>query len=73
MSKKARAVIGIAFAELLLAGIWLYLANLGASHPERVAPEFQRTVGSTMGTAMGALLGLGFVLFLIAAKRDRQG
>jgi hypothetical protein len=39
MSKKARAVIGIAFAELLLAGVWVYLANLGASHPERVAPR----------------------------------
>ncbi|MEP7131260.1 MAG: hypothetical protein ABI770_09045 [Sphingomicrobium sp.] len=73
MSKKARAVIGIGLAELLLAGPWFYLANSGANHPERVAPGFQRTVGSTMGAAMGALLGLGLVLFLIAARRDRQG
>jgi hypothetical protein len=73
MSKKARALIGIAFAELLLAAIWLYLASLGASHPERVAPGFQRTIGSTMGAAMGAFLGLGLVLFLVAAKRDKQG
>jgi hypothetical protein len=65
-------VIGIGLAELLLAGVWFYLANLGASHPERVAPGFQRTVGSTMGAAMGALLGLGLLLFLIAAKRDRR-
>jgi hypothetical protein len=72
MSNKARALIGIVFAELLLAGVWVYLASLGASHPERVAPGFERTVGSTMGAAMGALLGLGFVLFVIAAKRDRE-
>jgi hypothetical protein len=73
MSNKARALLGIAFAELLLAAVWVYLANLGASRPERVAPGFQRTVGSTMGAAMGAFLGLGLVLFLIAAKRDKRG
>ena len=73
MSKKARTVIAIVLVELLLAGIWFYLASLGASHPERVAPGFQRTVGSTMGAAMGAFLGLGFILFMIAAKRDREG
>jgi hypothetical protein len=26
-----------------------------------------------MGSAMGALLGLGLILFLMAAKRDRDG
>ena len=73
MSKKARALIAILLVELLLAGIWVYLASLGAAHPERTAPEFQRTVGSTMGAAMGAFLGVGLLLFLIAAKRDREG
>jgi len=73
MSNKTRTLIAIALAELLLAGIWLYLAQLGAAQPERVTPDFQRTVGSTMGAAMGALLGLGVLLFLIAAKRDREG
>jgi len=72
MSKKARTLIAIALVELLIAGIWFYLANLGASHPERAAPEFQSTVGSTMGAAMGAFLGLGLLLYLIAAKRDRE-
>ena len=73
MSKKARTLLAIALVELLLAAIWFYLISLGASHPERVAPEFQRTVGSTMGAAMGAFLGLGFILYLLAAKRDKQG
>lgn len=73
MSKKTRTLLAIVVVELLLAGIWLYLANLGAAHPERVAPEYQRTVGSTIGAAMGAFLGLGLVLYLMAAKRDGKG
>jgi hypothetical protein len=72
MSKKKRTLIAIILVELLLAVIWFYLANLGATHPERVTPDFQRTVGSTIGAAMGAFLGLGFLLFLMAAKRDRE-
>jgi len=71
MKYKTRTLIAIVLVELLLAGVWFYLANLGASNPDRVAPEFQQTVGSTMGTAMGAFLGLGFILYLMAAKRDR--
>ena len=71
MKYKTRTLIAIVLVELLLAGVWFYLANLGASNPDRVAPEFQQTVGSTIGTAMGAFLGLGFILYLMAAKRDR--
>lgn len=71
MKYKTRTLLAIALVELLLAGVWFYLANLGASNPGRVAPGFQQTVGSTMGTAMGAFLGLGFILYLMAAKRDR--
>ena len=71
MKYKTRTLIAIVLVELLLAGVWFYLANLGASNPDRVAPEFQKTVGSTMGMAMGAFLGLGFILYLMAAKRDR--
>jgi hypothetical protein len=72
MSKKKRTLLAIVLVELLLAGIWYYLAGLGAAHPERVTPDFQRTVGSSMGAAMGAFLGLGLLLFLMAAKRDRE-
>jgi hypothetical protein len=71
MSYKARTVTAIVVVELLLAGIWYYLAVMGAANRDRAAPEFQQTVGSTMGMAMGAFLGLGLLLFLIAAKRDR--
>lgn len=72
MSKKKRTLLAIVLVELLLGGIWFYLAGFGASQPERVTPDFQRTLGSTMGGAMGAFLGLGLVLYFIAAKRDRQ-
>ena len=73
MSKKARTLLAIAVVELVLAGIWLYLARLGVTQPDRVAPGFQQTLGETMGSAMGALLGLGLIAFFIAAKRDREG
>ena len=71
MTDKARTIAAIALGELLLAGVWIYLANLAATHPERVAPGFGRTVGVTMGTAMGAFLGLGVLLYFIATKRNR--
>ena len=73
MSRKARTLIAIVLVELILAGIWFYLARAGAAHPERVTPDFQRTLGSTMGAAMGAFLGFGLLLFLMAARRDRSG
>lgn len=72
MSKKARTLAAIVLVELILGGIWLYLAQMGNAHPERVTPDYQQTLGSTMGMAMGAFLGFGFLLFLIAAKRDRE-
>jgi hypothetical protein len=46
--------------------------TLGEAEPERVAAGYQQALGSTMGMAMGAFLGFGLLLFLIAAKRDRQ-
>jgi hypothetical protein len=72
MTYKKRTLLAILFVEALLAGIWIYLANLGAAHPDRVAPGFQTTVGATMGAAMGGFLGLGLLLLLMAAKRDQE-
>ncbi|MEO7634599.1 MAG: hypothetical protein ABIS38_03000 [Sphingomicrobium sp.] len=72
MTYKMRAVLGIVLVELLLGGLWLYLAARGAERPSRVTADFQATLGSTIGAAMGALLGLGVLLLLIAAKRDRR-
>lgn len=73
MSKKVRVILAIVILEALLAGIWWYLARFGMANPDRVTPDFQAVVGQTMGMAMGGLLGLGVVLFFVAARNDRKG
>jgi hypothetical protein len=71
MSDKTRTIAAIALGELMLAGVWIYLANLAATHPDRVSPGFGRVVGATMGTAMGVFLGLGVLLYFIATRHNR--
>jgi hypothetical protein len=73
MTYKKRTILAVILVEVILAGIWFYLARMGQEQPDRVAPEFQATLGSTMGMAMGGFLGLGVLLFFLAAKRDKQG
>ncbi|MDX8538200.1 hypothetical protein RFM23_11280 [Mesorhizobium abyssinicae] len=73
MSKKARLVLTLAIVEAGLAGLWWYLASYGLQNPDRVAANFQEVVGQTMGMAMGALLGLGVILFFVAARNDGKG
>jgi hypothetical protein len=72
MSKKARLILAMVIIEGALAGIWWYLARYGMANPDRVTADFQGVVGQTMGMAMGGLLGLGLILFVIAARNDRK-
>jgi len=72
MSKKTRLIVTMVIIEAVLAGIWWYLARFGTTNPDRVTPDFQAVVGQTMGMAMGGLLGIGFILFLVAARNDRK-
>lgn len=72
MSRKARVLIAFVIIEAFLAGIWWYLARYGMANPDRVTSDFQAVVGQTMGMAMGGLLGIGVVLFLVAARNDRK-
>jgi len=72
MSKKARLILVMVIIEAALAGLWWYLARYGMANPDRVTAEFQQVVGQTMGMAMGALLGLGVILFFVAARNDRK-
>ncbi|RWD61167.1 MAG: hypothetical protein EOS36_18585 [Mesorhizobium sp.] len=72
MSKKVRLILVLAIFEVALAGLWWYLARYGIQNPDRVAANFQEVVGQTMGMAMGALLGLGVMLFFVAARNDRK-
>ena len=72
MSKKARLILVMFIIEAALAGLWWYLARYGMANPDRVTADFQGVVGQTMGTAMGGLLGLGLMLFVVAARNDRK-
>lgn len=72
MSKKSRLILVMVIIEAVLAGIWWYLARYGMANPDRVTSDFQAIVGQTMGMAMGGLLGIGFILFFVAAKNDRK-
>lgn len=72
MSKKARLILVMVIVEAGLAGLWWYLAHYGMANPDRVTSDFQAVLGQTMGMAMGGLLGVGFILFFVAARNDRQ-
>ncbi|AID30849.1 hypothetical protein BFX40_24825 [Mesorhizobium sp. SEMIA 3007] len=72
MSKKTRLIVTMVIIEAALAGIWWYLARFGMANPDRVTSDFQAVVGQTMGMAMGGLLGIGLILFLVAARNDRK-
>ena len=73
MTKVKRTIITVIVVEAMLAGLWAYLAMNGAIHPDRVTPDFARTLGSTMGAAMGGFLGFSVLLVAIARKNDRAG
>lgn len=72
MSRKARLLIVFVIVEAFLAGIWWYLARYGMANPDRVTADFQAVVGQTMGMVMGGLVGIGFILFFVAASNDRK-
>ncbi|UVK45974.1 hypothetical protein BPNPMPFG_001567 [Mesorhizobium sp. AR07] len=72
MSKRARLILAMVLIEAILAGIRWYLARYGMANPDRVTADFQVVVGQTMGMAMGGLLGIGFILFFVAASNDRK-
>ncbi len=70
MSRKARVILAIIFVEFLLAGLWYYLTI--AAVTGHAKPEAPRVIGETMGMAMGGFFGLGIILFILAAKADRE-
>ncbi|TIX41239.1 MAG: hypothetical protein E5W81_22890 [Mesorhizobium sp.] len=72
MSKKGRLALAMVIVEAALAGFWWNLIRYGMHNPDRVTADFQQVIGQTMGTAMGALLGLGVLLYFVAARSDRK-
>lgn len=72
MSKGLRTLLAIGTIELLLLGLWFWLAHMAAMQPERAAPDAQEVIGRTIGTVMGVLAGLAVPLYLMARKNDRR-
>jgi hypothetical protein len=70
MSKRMRTLLAIGTIELLLAGLWFWLARMAATNPDAASPDAQVVIGQTMGAAMGVLAGLAIPLYLIARKND---
>ena len=71
MSRAKRTILMLAMIELLLAGLWLYLAHMAATS-DGVSPDAPRVIGRTMGAAMGLILGLSPALYLLARSNDRK-
>lgn len=71
MTRARRTIIMLALIELLLAGLWLYLANMAATS-SGASPDAPRVIGQTMGAAMGVILGLSVPLYLLARSNDRK-
>ncbi|HYI40909.1 MAG TPA: hypothetical protein VE053_11385 [Allosphingosinicella sp.] len=67
MTRVKRTMLALVLVELLLAGLWYYLASAPGA-----GPESGRVIGQTMGTAMGVVLGLSPVLYLLARSNDRK-
>lgn len=70
MSRRTRTLLAIGVIEVLLAGLWFWLAGMAAANPDRAAPDAQKVIGETMGAVMGVLAGLAIPLYFIARKND---
>ena len=71
MSKRKRTAIGIIVIELLLAGGWIWLHNVAATS-SHASSDSTRVIGEVFGGAMGLILGLSPVLYLLARRNDRR-
>jgi len=71
MSRAKRTLLLLAVIEIILAGLWFYLARM-AAHSPNAHPEAAHTIGATMGAVMGVVLGLSPFLYLLARSNDRK-
>ncbi|HEX8483257.1 MAG TPA: hypothetical protein VF650_15275 [Allosphingosinicella sp.] len=71
MSRTKRTILALVLIELILAGLWWYLADMAATSPNS-SPDSAGTIGRTMGTVMGVVLGLSPLLYLLARSNDRK-
>ena len=71
MTRTKRTILSLVLLELILAGLWWYLADMAATSPNS-SPDSAGTIGRTMGTVMGVVLGLSPLLYLLARSNDRK-
>jgi hypothetical protein len=71
MTRAKRTIVALVLLELLLAGLWFYLAGMAEGSPG-ASPDSGKVIGQTMGSVMGVVLGLSPVLFLLARSNDRK-
>lgn len=71
MSRRKRTVMAIVVIELLLAGGWIWLHGMAMTSPH-AATDSVRIVGEVFGGAMGLVLALSPVLYLMARNNDRM-
>jgi hypothetical protein len=71
MSKRKRTVIAIVVLELLLAGGWIWLHGIAATSSHATA-DSTRVIGQVFGGAMGLVLALSPLLYMMARRNDRQ-
>lgn len=69
MSKRTRVVIVVIVVELLLGGGWFWLHNLALTS-SRASPDSTRVIGETFGAAMGIVLALSPLLYMLARRND---
>jgi hypothetical protein len=62
---------GIVVIELMLAGGWIWLHGLALRSPQ-ATPDSARVIGEVFGGAMGLLLALSPLLYLVARSNDRK-
>ena len=72
MSKRKRTIIVLIVIELLLAGGWFWLHTMAVASPHASA-DSTRVIGQTFGAAMGIILALSPLLYLLARKNDLRG
>jgi hypothetical protein len=70
MSRRKRTLIAIAVIELLLAGGWIWLHGMAMTSPH-AARDSARVIGEVFGGAMGLVLALSPLLYLMARNSDR--
>ena len=69
MSKRKRTLLAVIVIEFFLAGTWYYLQVQAVTSPNATA-DTSRVVSQMMGGAMGLILGLSPLLYLLARKND---